>query len=176
MCVSVCVRVCVRAFVRVFVRACVCACMRKSRRAPACLPACLTLCPSVCHEQMPAWMHVSLCHDSLLQLISAYNALHLCACLSAHLPVHLPVHQAITDDIERLISLTVDPATADYAVITGVQIHSGNQVNGSARSLRTAIKHLVYHVVLVPRGMCCMRAWRLPAGSHWFAFSLDLIW
>jgi len=36
--------------------------------------------------------------------------------------------QAITDDLETLISLTVDPATADYAVITGVQIHSGNQV------------------------------------------------
>ncbi|CAI7907164.1 unnamed protein product, partial [Closterium sp. NIES-53] len=35
--------------------------------------------------------------------------------------------QAITDDLEHLISLTVDPATADYAVITGVQIHSGNQ-------------------------------------------------
>ncbi|CAI6008036.1 unnamed protein product [Closterium sp. NIES-65] len=38
--------------------------------------------------------------------------------------------QAITDDLENLISLTVDPATADYAVITGVQIHSGNQVPG----------------------------------------------
>ncbi|GJP40867.1 hypothetical protein CLOM_g534 [Closterium sp. NIES-68] len=38
--------------------------------------------------------------------------------------------QAITDDLERLISLTVDPATADYAVITGVQIHSGDQIPG----------------------------------------------
>ncbi|CAI5497715.1 unnamed protein product [Closterium sp. Naga37s-1] len=38
--------------------------------------------------------------------------------------------QAITDDLEHLISLTVDPATADYAVITGVQIHSGAQVPG----------------------------------------------
>ncbi|GJP40866.1 hypothetical protein CLOM_g533 [Closterium sp. NIES-68] len=38
--------------------------------------------------------------------------------------------QAITDDLEHLISLTVDPATADYAVITGVQIHSGNQIPG----------------------------------------------
>ena len=37
--------------------------------------------------------------------------------------------QAINDDIEKLISLTVDPKTADYAVITGVQIHSGNQVS-----------------------------------------------
>jgi hypothetical protein len=38
--------------------------------------------------------------------------------------------QAINDDIEKLISLTVDPKTADYAVITGVQIHSGNQIPG----------------------------------------------
>ncbi|CAI5949147.1 unnamed protein product [Closterium sp. NIES-65] len=37
---------------------------------------------------------------------------------------------AINDDLEKLISLTVDPATADYAVITGVQIHSGNQIPG----------------------------------------------
>ncbi|CAI5476765.1 unnamed protein product [Closterium sp. Yama58-4] len=37
---------------------------------------------------------------------------------------------AINEDLEKLISLTVDPATADYAVITGVQIHSGNQVTG----------------------------------------------
>ncbi|CAI5531561.1 unnamed protein product [Closterium sp. Naga37s-1] len=35
---------------------------------------------------------------------------------------------AINEDLEKLISLTVDPATADYAVITGVQIHSGNQL------------------------------------------------
>ncbi|CAI5946443.1 unnamed protein product [Closterium sp. NIES-65] len=38
--------------------------------------------------------------------------------------------QAITDDLEYLISQTVDPATADYAVITGVQIHSGNNLPG----------------------------------------------
>ncbi|CAI5480819.1 unnamed protein product [Closterium sp. Yama58-4] len=37
---------------------------------------------------------------------------------------------AINEDLEKLISLTVDPATADYAVVTGVQIHSGNQVPG----------------------------------------------
>ncbi|CAI5478457.1 unnamed protein product [Closterium sp. Yama58-4] len=37
---------------------------------------------------------------------------------------------AVNDDLEKLISLTVDPATADYAVITGVQIHSGNQIPG----------------------------------------------
>eukprot|EP00270_Netrium_digitus_P012417 TRINITY_DN402_c0_g1_i1.p1 TRINITY_DN402_c0_g1~~TRINITY_DN402_c0_g1_i1.p1 ORF type:complete len:402 (-),score=77.18 TRINITY_DN402_c0_g1_i1:156-1361(-) len=38
--------------------------------------------------------------------------------------------QAITDDLELLIERTVDPAVADYAVITGVQIHSGNQIPG----------------------------------------------
>jgi hypothetical protein len=37
---------------------------------------------------------------------------------------------AIDDDLEKLISLTVDPSKADYAVITGVQIHSGNQIPG----------------------------------------------
>ncbi|GJP46762.1 hypothetical protein CLOM_g6004 [Closterium sp. NIES-68] len=37
---------------------------------------------------------------------------------------------AINDDLEKLISLTVDPATADYGVVTGVQIHSGNQIPG----------------------------------------------
>ncbi|CAI7861922.1 unnamed protein product [Closterium sp. NIES-54] len=35
---------------------------------------------------------------------------------------------AITEDIERLVKRTVNPETADYAVITGVQIHSGYQV------------------------------------------------
>jgi len=43
---------------------------------------------------------------------------------------------AINDDLEKLISLTVDPATADYAVITGVQIHSGNQIPGSPSASR----------------------------------------
>ncbi|CAI7775327.1 unnamed protein product [Closterium sp. NIES-54] len=38
--------------------------------------------------------------------------------------------QAITDDLEHLISLTVDTITADYVVITGVQIHSGDQIPG----------------------------------------------
>ncbi|CAI5519416.1 unnamed protein product [Closterium sp. Naga37s-1] len=37
---------------------------------------------------------------------------------------------AINEDLEKLISLTVNPATADYAVITGVQIHSGDQIPG----------------------------------------------
>ncbi len=32
--------------------------------------------------------------------------------------------RTITDDLEYLISKTVDPAKADYAVITGVQIHN----------------------------------------------------
>lgn len=38
--------------------------------------------------------------------------------------------KVITDDLERLILKTVDCSTADYAVITGVQIHSGHQVPG----------------------------------------------
>ena len=39
-----------------------------------------------------------------------------------------PHPQVITEDLETLISKVVKPANADYAVITGVQIHSGNQV------------------------------------------------
>eukprot|EP00245_Coleochaete_scutata_P013615 TRINITY_DN5601_c0_g1_i1.p1 TRINITY_DN5601_c0_g1~~TRINITY_DN5601_c0_g1_i1.p1 ORF type:complete len:403 (+),score=100.47 TRINITY_DN5601_c0_g1_i1:206-1414(+) len=38
--------------------------------------------------------------------------------------------EVITEDLEDLIAKTVDPATADYAVITGVQIHSGCNVPG----------------------------------------------
>ncbi|CAI5458148.1 unnamed protein product [Closterium sp. Yama58-4] len=45
-------------------------------------------------------------------------------------PITRAALQAITDDLEYLISQTVDPATADYAVITGVQIHSGNNLPG----------------------------------------------
>ncbi|CAI7930844.1 unnamed protein product [Closterium sp. NIES-54] len=59
--------------------------------------------------------------------------------------------QAINDDLEKLISLTVDPATADYAVITGVQIHSGNQIQGEPfRTERTCdyiAPHQMYAVV-----------------------------
>lgn len=32
--------------------------------------------------------------------------------------------RTITDDLEYLIEKAVDPATSDYAVITGVQIHN----------------------------------------------------
>ena len=45
-----------------------------------------------------------------------------------------PHVQAITADIEILIAATVDPKLADYAVITGVQIHSGAQVLDSLHS------------------------------------------
>lgn len=31
--------------------------------------------------------------------------------------------QIIREDLERMIQLTVDPSTTDYAVLTGVQIH-----------------------------------------------------
>ena len=32
--------------------------------------------------------------------------------------------RTITDDLEYLIGHTVDPAKADYAVVTGVQVHT----------------------------------------------------
>jgi len=50
--------------------------------------------------------------------------------------------EVITEDLERLISLTVDPATADYAVITGVQIHSGNQIPGEPFSLERTVDYV----------------------------------
>ncbi len=37
---------------------------------------------------------------------------------------HQVAERTITDDLEYLIEKAVDPATADYAVITGVQIHN----------------------------------------------------
>ena len=46
--------------------------------------------------------------------------------------------QAITTDIETLIVATVDPKVADYAVITGVQIHSGAQVLDSLHDMQRA--------------------------------------
>jgi hypothetical protein len=50
--------------------------------------------------------------------------------------------QVITEDLERLISLTVDPATADYAVVTGVQIHSGNQIPGEPFRLDRTVDYI----------------------------------
>ncbi|CAI5460991.1 unnamed protein product [Closterium sp. Yama58-4] len=56
--------------------------------------------------------------------------------------------QAITDDLEHLISLTVDPATADYAVITGVQIHSGNQVPGEEFRIERTCDYIAPNAIL----------------------------
>jgi hypothetical protein len=36
-------------------------------------------------------------------------------------------YQTILEDLERMISLTVDPAGSDYAVLTGIQIHDPDQ-------------------------------------------------
>jgi hypothetical protein len=36
---------------------------------------------------------------------------------------HCP--QVITEDLNDLLSKVVDPATADFAVVTGIQIHAG---------------------------------------------------
>eukprot|EP00271_Cylindrocystis_brebissonii_P021611 TRINITY_DN782_c0_g2_i1.p1 TRINITY_DN782_c0_g2~~TRINITY_DN782_c0_g2_i1.p1 ORF type:complete len:275 (+),score=58.51 TRINITY_DN782_c0_g2_i1:222-1046(+) len=37
-------------------------------------------------------------------------------------------HEVISEELEHLVSITAHPDTSDYAVITGVQIHSGNQL------------------------------------------------
>lgn len=50
--------------------------------------------------------------------------------------------QVITDDLENLISKTVNPETADYAVITGVQIHSGNQIPGEPFRLDRTVDYV----------------------------------
>lgn len=50
--------------------------------------------------------------------------------------------QVITDDLETLISMTVDPEVADYAVITGVQIHSGNQIPGEPFRLDRTVDYV----------------------------------
>jgi hypothetical protein len=50
--------------------------------------------------------------------------------------------QQITDDLENLISKTVDVQTADYALITGVQIHSGNQIPGQPFRLDRTVDYV----------------------------------
>ncbi|CAI5985059.1 unnamed protein product [Closterium sp. NIES-65] len=49
---------------------------------------------------------------------------------------------AITEDIERLVKRTVNPETADYAVITGVQIHSGYQIPGEPFQLERTCDYI----------------------------------
>ena len=38
--------------------------------------------------------------------------------------------QVVTDTLEDLISKAIDTSKADYAVITGTQIHTGQNVSG----------------------------------------------
>ena len=38
-------------------------------------------------------------------------------------------YAVILEDLERMISLTLDPATSDYAVLTGIQIHGPDRLN-----------------------------------------------
>jgi hypothetical protein len=59
--------------------------------------------------------------------------------------------EVINEDLEYLISKTVDPATADYAVVTGVQIHSGWQLDGEPFRLDRTVDYIapdkVYAVI-----------------------------
>eukprot|EP00271_Cylindrocystis_brebissonii_P012106 TRINITY_DN301_c0_g2_i1.p1 TRINITY_DN301_c0_g2~~TRINITY_DN301_c0_g2_i1.p1 ORF type:complete len:398 (-),score=56.05 TRINITY_DN301_c0_g2_i1:629-1822(-) len=50
--------------------------------------------------------------------------------------------QVMTEDLESLIAKTVDPATSDYAVITGVQIHSGHQLPGEPFRLERTVDYV----------------------------------
>lgn len=50
--------------------------------------------------------------------------------------------EVITEDLEDLIAKTVDPSMADYAVITGVQIHSGNQIPGEAFRIERTVDYI----------------------------------
>ncbi len=38
-------------------------------------------------------------------------------------------HETILEDLERMISLTVDPTRSDYAVLSGIQVHGPEKVN-----------------------------------------------
>ncbi|KAL4436585.1 hypothetical protein ABPG75_003724 [Micractinium tetrahymenae] len=56
--------------------------------------------------------------------------------------------RTITDDLEYLISQTVDPSRADYAVVTGVQVHSwGSQFDDDSPNLEFVAPTSVYCVV-----------------------------
>eukprot|EP00245_Coleochaete_scutata_P005498 TRINITY_DN19109_c0_g1_i1.p1 TRINITY_DN19109_c0_g1~~TRINITY_DN19109_c0_g1_i1.p1 ORF type:complete len:449 (-),score=89.62 TRINITY_DN19109_c0_g1_i1:490-1836(-) len=53
--------------------------------------------------------------------------------------------EVITEDLEDLISKTVDPKVADYAVVTGVQIHSGWQLEGEPFRLDRTVDYIAPH-------------------------------
>ena len=42
----------------------------------------------------------------------------------------------VTDTLEAIIAKVVDTSKADYAVITGIEIHTGNNVSGRYVQLR----------------------------------------
>eukprot|EP00873_Tetraselmis_striata_P012561 jgi/Tetstr1/432825/TSEL_022176.t1 len=56
--------------------------------------------------------------------------------------------EAITQDLEALIAATVDPAKADYAVVTGVQVHNwADEFEGEEPHLEYVQPGLLYTVV-----------------------------
>ncbi|GJP66289.1 hypothetical protein CLOP_g23179 [Closterium sp. NIES-67] len=48
----------------------------------------------------------------------------------------------INSTLEHLISVAVDSKKADYAVITGVQIHSGNNPPGTPFNLENTVEYI----------------------------------
>jgi hypothetical protein len=48
----------------------------------------------------------------------------------------------ITEDLEKVVSQVVNPETADYAVITGIQIHSGDQIAGQPFRVERTIDYV----------------------------------
>ncbi|GJP47137.1 hypothetical protein CLOM_g6366 [Closterium sp. NIES-68] len=79
---------------------------------------------------------------------------------------------AINEDLEKLISLTVDPATADYAVITGVQIHSGDQIPGQPFRIERTCDYIapdqMYAVVRGQKYALQVQTPKSKASPRWF--------
>lgn len=55
-------------------------------------------------------------------------------------------HLAITEDLERMIGLTVDSANSDYAVFTGIQVHGPQNTN----YIWTGAHYAVVNTELIP--------------------------
>lgn len=56
--------------------------------------------------------------------------------------------RTITADLENLISKAVDSSAADYAVVTGIQIHNwGKDFNDDAPTLEFILPTTIYAVV-----------------------------
>eukprot|EP00271_Cylindrocystis_brebissonii_P012108 TRINITY_DN301_c0_g3_i2.p1 TRINITY_DN301_c0_g3~~TRINITY_DN301_c0_g3_i2.p1 ORF type:complete len:390 (-),score=70.75 TRINITY_DN301_c0_g3_i2:1229-2398(-) len=77
--------------------------------------------------------------------------------------------QVLTEDLENLISKTVDPETSDYAVITGVQIHSGNQIPGQPFQIERTVDYVapgvMYAVIRGERRLLTVNSGALAALS-----------